>query len=312
MTLSRLVIKNFKAFEEQAIDLRPITVILGPNNSGKSSILAAPRLLAQTIESQDSGVPLLLNGIFGDFGTYKDVVYMNHRARRLGLELEVQLGKSAYLKRLNLHEDDRIRLHLEYKFRTIRREVVLQHSELFINDHSVLTTKYADTSERHVVHRIGNGGVADTDASAIPRSVRFTNFLANISFGDSHGSGSTPESQSKRRELFEFSDKISFINTRISQNLRRTEYVGAMRVAPSRTYLFTGENRGRVGSNGEYTASILAMDSSKGGSKSQDLLRNVSEWLALSRMRSDVKIVPISDRHYTGPTSRYKGAPELR
>jgi len=57
-----LNLKNFKAFEKLSIELKPLTFLLGPNNSGKSSILAALRLLNQTVESRDSSVSLLLDG----------------------------------------------------------------------------------------------------------------------------------------------------------------------------------------------------------------------------------------------------------
>lgn len=64
--IKQMKLHNFKAFEDLDIEFKPITLLLGPNNSGKSSIIAALRLLVQTIESNDSNVPILLNGIFGD------------------------------------------------------------------------------------------------------------------------------------------------------------------------------------------------------------------------------------------------------
>jgi predicted ATP-dependent endonuclease of OLD family len=42
---------NFKAFDFLKLEPKPITILLGPNNSGKSSILAGPKLLTQTTES---------------------------------------------------------------------------------------------------------------------------------------------------------------------------------------------------------------------------------------------------------------------
>lgn len=80
--LEKLQLTDCKAFHELVVNLRPLTVLLGPNNSGKSSIIAPIRLLAQTATSADPRVPLLLDGPLGDFGTYRDLVYGNHRARR--------------------------------------------------------------------------------------------------------------------------------------------------------------------------------------------------------------------------------------
>src|ERR1051326_8815411 len=88
--ISGLTLRNFKAFEFLAINLRPLTFILGPNNSGKSSIISPSRMLVQTMESYDQEVPLLLDGIMGDFGTYKDIVFGNHRGRVLEMSIDFE------------------------------------------------------------------------------------------------------------------------------------------------------------------------------------------------------------------------------
>ena len=47
-------IANFKAFgSPQTLPIRPITLIFGPNSSGKSSIFQSLLMLKQTIEHQD-------------------------------------------------------------------------------------------------------------------------------------------------------------------------------------------------------------------------------------------------------------------
>jgi AAA15 family ATPase/GTPase len=72
--LTCLDLRNFRAFESLELTLAPITIFVGPNNSGKSSILSALRILAQTVRNEDFKIPLVLNGPFGQFGTYRDLV----------------------------------------------------------------------------------------------------------------------------------------------------------------------------------------------------------------------------------------------
>jgi predicted ATPase len=43
--LTRLSIKNFRCFENVEVELKPLTVLIGPNNTGKSSFLSAIQLL---------------------------------------------------------------------------------------------------------------------------------------------------------------------------------------------------------------------------------------------------------------------------
>ena len=124
--IAQISLHNFKAFEDLSVDVAPITVLVGPNNSGKSSILAAIRLLAQTLESPDPAVPLLLSGIFGDFGTFKDLVYRNHRGRPFSLSLTL---KAPIRHAPTTHEPSTnriLRFDTTFKYRTQRREIVLR------------------------------------------------------------------------------------------------------------------------------------------------------------------------------------------
>src|SRR6266496_2256968 len=83
--LKNIKATNYRSFRRLDVDLAPITLFVGPNNSGKSSIISIIRLLSQTLESNDTNVRLLLNGGLGDFGTYKDLIYENETRRHLDI-----------------------------------------------------------------------------------------------------------------------------------------------------------------------------------------------------------------------------------
>ena len=69
-------VRRFKAYRDSGnVPLRPLTVILGANNSGKSSLLHAILLLAQTLEDTTSRQPLVTSGSFVDLGGYYDIVW---------------------------------------------------------------------------------------------------------------------------------------------------------------------------------------------------------------------------------------------
>ena len=59
--------KNYKAFKEGEIELRPITLIVGKNSSGKSSICKLLPLMSYSLSGQLS-VPFVLenNGVVGN------------------------------------------------------------------------------------------------------------------------------------------------------------------------------------------------------------------------------------------------------
>ena len=62
--LLSLKLRKFKSYEaETEIPLAPLTVVLGRNNSGKSSIIQALLLLKQTLALPRKEVPLHLDGM---------------------------------------------------------------------------------------------------------------------------------------------------------------------------------------------------------------------------------------------------------
>jgi predicted ATPase len=75
--LQEYQLTNFKAFAgPETIPIKPITLIYGPNSSGKSSILQSLLLLKQTLQEAESTETLLLpQGIFANLGSYREFVH---------------------------------------------------------------------------------------------------------------------------------------------------------------------------------------------------------------------------------------------
>ena len=56
--ITKLSIKNFRGIERGELELAPLTILLGGNNSGKSTILEALFLVPNPFRS----VPYVING----------------------------------------------------------------------------------------------------------------------------------------------------------------------------------------------------------------------------------------------------------
>ena len=82
MALREYQLANFKAFAgPETIPIRPITLIYGPNSSGKSSILQSLLLLKQTLEEADNSTSLLPKGKLIDLGNYREFVHRHEVSR---------------------------------------------------------------------------------------------------------------------------------------------------------------------------------------------------------------------------------------
>lgn len=93
--LTALGIENFKAFGlPQRVPLRPITLVFGPNSSGKSSLIHALLLLKQTLdEAEQTSTVLLPKGKLLDLGSFSELVFRHDTERRLRLSMEVDVSR---------------------------------------------------------------------------------------------------------------------------------------------------------------------------------------------------------------------------
>lgn len=91
--INSLRLLNFKAFENQLVEFKALTLISGYNNTGKSSVLQVISLLRQSYSSgllQNTG--LLLNGNLVNIGRGRDTLYENAKQDYIGFELSLKNG----------------------------------------------------------------------------------------------------------------------------------------------------------------------------------------------------------------------------
>lgn len=85
--MAKLRIRNLRSLEDTGpIELRPLTLLVGRNSSGKSTLLRALPLLRQSIEADTAG-PLLWFGKYVDFGSFVESVRAGAKPPEVVLEL---------------------------------------------------------------------------------------------------------------------------------------------------------------------------------------------------------------------------------
>jgi predicted ATPase len=86
--LKKIRIQNFKCLQDtKDIEIRPLTFLVGPNSSGKSSVFQAILALKQTVESGDQRSPLILQDYI-DLGSYKDVFFNHDTNKDIKIDFE--------------------------------------------------------------------------------------------------------------------------------------------------------------------------------------------------------------------------------
>ncbi|GAB2811395.1 hypothetical protein GCM10022221_06070 [Actinocorallia aurea] len=106
MALLRMAVENYRCFKErQELDLRPITLILGKNNSGKSALTRLPLLLETGLRT-DSTLPLDLDQLGDDPPDFLDLVYGRNPHRSLNLGFTSSYGDSVFDVRATVQNID--------------------------------------------------------------------------------------------------------------------------------------------------------------------------------------------------------------
>lgn len=88
--MDRVKFLNYKAFDDGEIEIRPLTLLLGANSSGKSSILHLFLMLEQTISNSDKYTAALkTNGHNVSFGEDENLLKDRDHTKELHLEFGI-------------------------------------------------------------------------------------------------------------------------------------------------------------------------------------------------------------------------------
>jgi predicted ATPase len=301
---------NFKRFQRGRLDLRRLNIFVGPNNSGKSSALAALRLICQTIDSYDDQVPLLLKGPFGDFGTFRDLVYRNHRGRPLELAFEVELPSLQSVTGSAELPPSIVSFDVVFKYLQEEREIYAQDIIVKVDGVHFISLKYSKDGRRHNVEKLGHLDVPSALKNALSREFRVRHFVP-VPVAGRLGMFSERERNTPYRQFVEqfntgpsaeIMRQLARLTSRLSNLVSRTDYLGPLRTAPERTYLFSGERSKRIGVGGENMTSILATKDPRRSKDKDDestsLNGRIDGWLQKAEMAHSARVAAISDRHF--------------
>lgn len=93
---NKITFKNYRIFKEnQDLELKPITIIFGKNNTGKSAILKLPQLVESSLKTSSKEVFELYNQDFTLASEMRDIIY-GKASRAMEFSLENTLGPNPY------------------------------------------------------------------------------------------------------------------------------------------------------------------------------------------------------------------------
>jgi len=290
--LTNLKLTNFKCHKETPdIEIAPITLLVGPNSSGKTALLQPLLMLKQTLEPRAPLVtPIILDGSYVGLGTFADIMY-NHDTQN---SLEIKLGIEIPLKPLSL--PPAIRKYLkERKLNKLEvaYSVRIDYSE---KEKRMILSEATFSSEVFNFHyypmkRVLEGEIFGGKLGKIREYPSREQNLKSLM-------NTLPiliRSSPFRKEKTEIRKtwQIYFFTRRVIESLLLTienlVYIGPIREYPSRYYVSSGEKASDVGTGGEEAVSVLIQDEVTGG----NLTKELSIWLKRLGVADGVHIKPI-------------------
>lgn len=253
--------KNFRCFRDTAwITLRPLTILIGPNNSGKTSILAPILLLNQTMNSRDIITPLVTRGQLIDAGTFKDVVYGHDTTKELffGLRFHVHEAREQIGP---VGESPPGVLTVTLKAGDQPQDVVLKRYELFDVYQRPFLSRSRHRSGSYTLSGLQLELMAKKERDAV-RSSRPVNFLFSpTSALHAYRMGEGSEEEDKEvdftPEFSQYLRSVGYTHEELGRIFVTLSYIGPLRDRPRRYYEVAGEIPRSVGPRGENTANLL-------------------------------------------------------
>lgn len=288
--LSKIRIKNFKCFQDTGeLKIRPLTILVGPNSSGKSSILQMLLMLRQTIESTDTIYPLIQKGAWVDVGEYSDFIYKGELERNLEFHLEffeyIPPKPPIEFKR---RKPNKLRLNAIFNYDHNISQIRLINSNLSLLNEQLLSQKiYLNkTGDAYsVVHSSRKKKWRGKDAMLM----KFYNFGIHYTSG---------EDIEKIKKAIPPRDLRFGLENILESEIRSLHYLGPLREIPKRVYSIHGEAPKDVGKSGERAIDIL-WSSYKDKTKVLAKITNeVRRWLRKFDIAADIRLSRLGKTHY--------------
>lgn len=262
-----LRLRNFKAWVDSGlVDLKPVTMLLGTNSSGKSTIIQSLLLLKQTAMSPDRNIHLNLGGDEANdlfhFGDFDDVLNQYADApRSFSLEITLRRGD----KKADVEE---ISLRCTYG-KISSGSVAVQHMEISTGKETFRAIRrekgaYSIFVGEETQPRGKSRGLAPE------RSISFSADALSM--------------------LEKDGDLLEDMSLDIRRELEDISYLGPLRRKPERDYSWNKSRPGDLGADGKAAIDALLASSLMKGDDRDYILNGVSNWLSRMKLADRIEV----------------------
>jgi predicted ATPase len=263
---TKLRLKNFKCFEDTGeLEIRPLTLFVGPNSSGKSSTMQFLLALRQTVESADIQTAFAPNDSWVKLGAYPDFIFRHDWKRELEVMLEFTERSS--------RRPTKLRLKVRWRYNKKTTQIQLEESELIYNDGELIQQIMRKARGYEVVLKKAAEGGKEWRNNVIP--VHFYTL--------------TPATRIQKGERLTEMSHYFMVRLFIEMEFRRLFYLGPLREFPQRSYVISGQAPSDVGIRGERSVEVLWF-ASRTKRLTKRTLENINRWVKEFGIAREVRL----------------------
>ncbi|MCC6916939.1 DUF3696 domain-containing protein [Nitrosomonas sp.] len=268
--LTSLQLIQFKAWQDTGtIALEPVTMLLGTNSSGKSSLIQSLLLLKQTVQSPDRTTHLNLGGNeasdFFNFGSFSDVL-------KRGAPSPHEFSIAFTFRNTDPSSQTHSRVHsgrFSCSYQTVKGNTVIRKMVLATGKHCFQAIRREKENYAILVNdeprpRAKGCHLAPERSIAFPAEAIAT--LGN--------EGALAED----------------LSLAIRRTLENISYLGPLRRKPERDYVWNNTTPGQIESDGHRTIDILLASALSRNQEQHLLLNEVSFWLNRMKVADRLEI----------------------
>jgi AAA ATPase domain/Protein of unknown function (DUF3696) len=280
---------NFRGYKSSPmIELPGLTLLIGRNNVGKTSVYAPLLLLRQTLDAKNADTALLLRGDLMDFGNYEDIVTDHEAAAQIAFYLDLAAppvhAPPASVERAKPQALEVTFAHSEEHPARLVRSIAFDSRDRPIVTRSILANGSFRVSSPLLPSRkqIGRPPRELTELRRAIQSEKPEGFLfsgfAGLRLPDSYRQDRDrwARVQDWYKAMSDLYEVYLYLNHYITRALTRISYIGPLRSSPRRSYLVSAEPPLDVGRDGEFAAEVLYQS---GIGQNAEVLGAANSWL---------------------------------
>lgn len=274
MPIEKVSVSNFKGISESAdFEIKPVTLFIGPNSSGKSSSLHALAAMAQTVKLAGSKLPIVLDDEFAQvhLGRFIEVIHSKSYSDSIdiGITFPVSRGYS-FSKRTIFKKGDAVTASFSFRSTKRTQDIYIDRADFSTPSMSL---SYRKSKGDEYTVRVGG--------KIMPLTARHTGGMAFSVVPN----GATVTSSDDLLVTLMASQVLGEL---VSEELRKVLYLGPFRQSPLRRYPTRGSAPVEVGPQGESAVTLLANEYVQ--RKTRNHNKQIGSWMTTLGLAKSVDV----------------------